>query len=210
MDEPRPPKTRHPAIRYALLGLGWLLIALTPVVGPLPGPGGIIVFAAGLTLPVNAFIDGAFRPANSGKTFKTTNPATGGLLAEIAACDASDVDFAVAKARQAFDDGRWRLKAPGERKEILLRLAKLLENNRHELAVMESIDSGKPVRPQRRHSRASASSKLRRLAMPVSESVASSCSITSFCAYCTRWPRCRALAAAKPSPLASTIHNRPK
>lgn len=44
------PKTRHPAIRYCLLGLGWLLIALTPVIGPLPGPGGIIVLAAGLTL----------------------------------------------------------------------------------------------------------------------------------------------------------------
>ena len=50
MDEPGPPKSRHPAIRYALLGLGWLLIALTPIVGPIPGPGGIIVLAAGLTL----------------------------------------------------------------------------------------------------------------------------------------------------------------
>ena len=50
MDERRPPKSRHPAIRYTLLGLGWLLIALTPVVGPIPGPGGIIVLAAGLTL----------------------------------------------------------------------------------------------------------------------------------------------------------------
>jgi len=102
--------------------------------------------AAGLTLPTNAFIDGAFVPAKSGKTFKTTNPATGDVLAEIAACDASDVDFAVARARQAFDDGRWRLMPPGERKAVLLRLARLLEDNRHELAVMESIDSGKPVR----------------------------------------------------------------
>jgi hypothetical protein len=50
MDQRPLPKTSHPAIRYCLLGLGWLLIALTPVVGPLPGPGGIIVFAAGLTL----------------------------------------------------------------------------------------------------------------------------------------------------------------
>jgi len=102
--------------------------------------------AAGLTLPTNAFIDGAFVPAKSGKTFKTTNPATGDVLAEIAACDASDVDFAVARARQAFDDGRWRLMSPGERKAVLLRLARLLEDNRYELAVMESIDSGKPVR----------------------------------------------------------------
>ncbi|AYG62581.1 aldehyde dehydrogenase [Rhizobium jaguaris] len=102
--------------------------------------------AAGLQFPTNAFIDGAFRPANSGKTFKTTNPATGEMLAEIAACDASDVDYAVAKARQAFDDGRWRQRTPGERKDTLLKFAKLLEQNRHELAVMESIDSGKPVR----------------------------------------------------------------
>ncbi|CAN7166278.1 aldehyde dehydrogenase [Pararhizobium sp. LjRoot238] len=102
--------------------------------------------AANLHLPTNAFIDGAFRPAKSGKTFTTTNPATGETLAEIAACDASDVDDAVAKAKQAFDDGRWRLQAPGDRKAALLKLAKLMEENRHELAVMESIDSGKPVR----------------------------------------------------------------
>ncbi|WOS66289.1 aldehyde dehydrogenase [Sinorhizobium fredii] len=102
--------------------------------------------AAGLELPTNAFIDGAFVPAKSGKTFKTTNPATGEILAEIAACDSSDVDFAVAKAKQAFDDGRWRHQSPGDRKAVLIKLAKLLERNRHELAVMESLDSGKPVR----------------------------------------------------------------
>ncbi|MBK5567069.1 aldehyde dehydrogenase [Ensifer sp. SSB1] len=102
--------------------------------------------AAGLELPTNAFIDGAFRPTNSGKTFTTINPATGDVLAEIAACDASDVDFAVAKARQAFEDGRWRQQSPGDRAAVLLKFAKLLEDNRHELAVMESIDSGKPVR----------------------------------------------------------------
>ncbi|MBB5536416.1 aldehyde dehydrogenase [Rhizobium giardinii] len=102
--------------------------------------------AANLHLPTNAFIDGAFRPAKSGKTFTTTNPATGETLAEITACDAGDVDDAVANAKAAFDDGRWRLLAPGDRKAALLKLAKLLEENRHELAVMESIDSGKPVR----------------------------------------------------------------
>ncbi|MBO9653764.1 MAG: aldehyde dehydrogenase [Agrobacterium tumefaciens] len=102
--------------------------------------------AANLQLPANAFIDGAFVPAKSGKTFASTNPATGETLAEIAACDASDVDFAVAKAREAFDDGRWRNLAPADRKAILLDFAKLLETNRHELAVMESLDSGKPIR----------------------------------------------------------------
>jgi gamma-glutamyl-gamma-aminobutyraldehyde dehydrogenase len=102
--------------------------------------------AANLQLPANAFIDGAFVPAKSGKTFTSTNPATGEKLADIAACDASDVDHAVAKAREAFEDGRWRQRAPAERKEILLEFAKLLERNRHELAVMESLDSGKPIR----------------------------------------------------------------
>ena len=102
--------------------------------------------AAGLQFPASAFIDGAFRPANSGRTFATTNPATGETLAEIAACDASDVDDAVAKARAAFEDGRWRLQSPAERKAVLLKFARLLEENRHELAVMESLDSGKPVR----------------------------------------------------------------
>ena len=56
------------------------------------------------------------------------------------------MDFAVAKAKEAFDDGRWRLLAPAERKAVLLKFAKLMERNRHELAVLESLDSGKPVR----------------------------------------------------------------
>ncbi|PYE21776.1 gamma-glutamyl-gamma-aminobutyraldehyde dehydrogenase [Rhizobium sp. PP-CC-3A-592] len=102
--------------------------------------------ANNITLPTSAFIDGAFRPAQSGKTFETKNPATGDLLAEISACDSSDVDFAVTKARAAFEDGRWRLLSPGERKSVLLGFARLLEDHRHELAVLESLDSGKPVR----------------------------------------------------------------
>ncbi|MDQ0474185.1 aldehyde dehydrogenase [Labrys wisconsinensis] len=102
--------------------------------------------AGTISFPSNAFINGAFRPSASGKTFETRNPATGELLAEVAACDAADVDYAVGKARQAFDDGRWHLRSPGERKAVLLAFARLLERNRHELAVMESLDSGKPVR----------------------------------------------------------------
>ena len=102
--------------------------------------------AEGLSLSGNAFIDGAFRPAASGKTFKTVNPATGKTLAEVATCDAADVDFAVARAREAFEDGRWRLLPPADRKAVLLKLAKLMEEHRHELAVLESLDSGKPIR----------------------------------------------------------------
>lgn len=101
--------------------------------------------ARNLVLPTNAFIDGGFRPAQSGNTFETFNPATGEKLADIAACSAEDVDFAVSKAREAFDDGRWSRMHPANRKDILIRLCKLLTRNRRELAVMESIDSGKTI-----------------------------------------------------------------
>jgi gamma-glutamyl-gamma-aminobutyraldehyde dehydrogenase len=99
-----------------------------------------------LNLPGNAFIDGKFQAARSKKTFASINPATGKEIARIAACDKRDVDLAVRKAREAFADGRWSRLHPSERKETLIRLAKLMKRNRHELAVMESIDSGKPVR----------------------------------------------------------------
>lgn len=101
--------------------------------------------AAALDCPTQAFIDGAFRPAQSGATFSTVNPATGAKLAEIAACGAEDIDLAVIKAREAFDDGRWSRQSPAERKDVLIRLCKLITRNARELAVMESVDSGKTI-----------------------------------------------------------------
>ena len=101
--------------------------------------------ATNLDLPTSAFIDGAYRPAQSGNTFETVNPATGLPLAEVAACGEADVDFAVLKAREAFEDGRWSKIHPSERKDVLIRLCKLLTRNRRELAVMESLDSGKTI-----------------------------------------------------------------
>ncbi|WP_420395896.1 aldehyde dehydrogenase [Nioella sp.] len=101
--------------------------------------------AAEMDFPNAAYIDGAYRPAASGKTFATVNPATGETLTDVAACGAEDVDFAVAKAREAFEDGRWSRMHPAERKGILIRFAKLLTRNARELAVMESLDSGKPI-----------------------------------------------------------------
>ena len=101
--------------------------------------------AATMAIGGNAFIDGIGRPAASGETFTTTNPATGDELARVAACGKADVDLAVRKAREAFADGRWRNQAPAERKRVLIAFAKLIERNRHELAVLESLDSGKPV-----------------------------------------------------------------
>ena len=99
-----------------------------------------------LKFPTQSFVNGEPYTAVSGKTFTTTNPATNEVLAEITACNAQDVDFAVANAKAAFEDGRWHKLSPGERKKVLLRFADLLEQNSHELSVLESLDSGKPVR----------------------------------------------------------------
>ncbi len=101
--------------------------------------------AQSLSLPERAFINGGFCPAASGNTLPTLNPATGEILANIAACDASDVDLAVSKARGAFESGSWRLQSPAARKAVLLKLADLLEAETEALAVLESLDSGKPV-----------------------------------------------------------------
>ena len=98
-----------------------------------------------LEFPTQAFIDGSFRPAISSKTFETTNPATGAVIARVAACGPEDVDFAVEKARDAFEDGRWSRLHPTARKETLIHFAKLLKRNARELAVLESLDSGKTI-----------------------------------------------------------------
>lgn len=102
--------------------------------------------ASKLEFRTQAFINGKFQDAQSGKTFTTTNPATGDDLAEIAACDSRDVDEAVSAAKEAFEDARWHSLSPSARKSVLLRFAQLLEDNSHELALLESLDSGKPIR----------------------------------------------------------------
>ncbi len=95
--------------------------------------------------PRGAFIGGGFTAAASGATLKTVNPATGKVLAEISACDGKDVDKAVKRTRKVFESGDWSRMHPSERKKIILRLCKLIRRNRHELAVLESLDSGKPI-----------------------------------------------------------------
>ncbi len=101
--------------------------------------------AVQLDFPKTAFIDAKFKKG-SGDTLPTVNPATGEIIAEIHACGADDVDLAVEKARTAFERGYWSKAHPSERKDVLIRLAKLMTRNRRELAVMESLDSGKPIR----------------------------------------------------------------
>ncbi len=101
--------------------------------------------ASTVDLPSNAFIDGKFMSAKSGKTMPSINPATGKIIAEVAACQSEDVDYAVSKAREAFDRGVWSRMHPTERKHAMIKLVKLMKRHRHELAVLESIDSGKPI-----------------------------------------------------------------
>lgn len=101
--------------------------------------------AAGLTFRNQAFIDGKFVAARSGKTFDSINPATDEVLASVAACDIEDIDLAVAAGRRAFEDGRWSRMAPGDRKAILLRLADLIRANLTEMALLDSLDMGKLV-----------------------------------------------------------------
>lgn len=92
-----------------------------------------------------AYLDGAFVPALSGTTFESINPATGQKIADIACCDEADVDRAVASARAAFEAGLWSRKHPSERRETLLKLVALLEENLEDLALTEAIDAGKPI-----------------------------------------------------------------
>lgn len=100
---------------------------------------------AGLKFPTKCVVDGEEVAAATGKTFATSNPATGEHIADIPAFDAKDVDRAVSRARAAFEDGRWSGLHPAERKKVLLRLASLIEQNTLGLAVMESLDSGKTI-----------------------------------------------------------------
>jgi acyl-CoA reductase-like NAD-dependent aldehyde dehydrogenase len=103
--------------------------------------------AAALVQPRNElFIDGAFRPAASGRTFDDIAGRDGSRITAVAEGGLEDVDRAVAAARASFDDRRWSDQAPADRKRVLLRLAELIRADRDELALLESLDVGKPIR----------------------------------------------------------------
>jgi len=102
--------------------------------------------ATRLTFRTQAFIDGKYVDAASGQTFDCINPATGAVIAKIAACDKEDVDRAVAAARRAFESGKWSRMAPAQRKRCLLKLAELMLKHAGELALLETLDMGKPIR----------------------------------------------------------------
>ncbi|MDH1146936.1 aldehyde dehydrogenase [Pseudomonas mosselii] len=101
--------------------------------------------AARQSFITTALIDGRPVAARDGVTFAAVNPATGRCLAQVAACADDEIDQAVRAARRAFEHGPWARMAPAERKRVLLRLAELVLAHREELALLDSLNMGKPV-----------------------------------------------------------------
>ncbi len=93
-------------------------------------------------------IGGEFVASASGKTFATTNPATGKELAQISLAGKEDVDAAVSAARTAYK-GVWRKTSPRERGKYLFRIARLIQEKARELAILETMDNGKPIKESR-------------------------------------------------------------
>jgi aldehyde dehydrogenase (NAD+) len=99
--------------------------------------------------PTQMLIDGKFVNSVSGRTFETINPATGDVIARVAEGDAADVDKAVRAARKAFEAGPWRKMDARGRGRLLYKLADLMEQHVDELAALETLDNGKPIRDSR-------------------------------------------------------------
>jgi acyl-CoA reductase-like NAD-dependent aldehyde dehydrogenase len=98
-----------------------------------------------LRLRNQAWINGEFVDAASGKRFDNVTPRDGSVLNEVAECDTEDVDRAVRAARNAFESESWSRMAPAARKKALLRFAGLIREHLDELALVESLDVGKPI-----------------------------------------------------------------
>ena len=99
--------------------------------------------------PKQLLIGGAWVPALSGETFATLNPATGQPLLEVALAGEADVDRAVQAARAAFEADAWAALGGADRGNLLWKLADLLEQHADELAELETLDNGKPIRTAR-------------------------------------------------------------
>lgn len=92
------------------------------------------------------YINGEFVESKSQKTFDTYNPATGETLATVCEARAEDIDQAVRAAKKAFDEGPWSKMSAAQRSRLMYKLADLMEENSEELAQLETLDNGKPIR----------------------------------------------------------------
>lgn len=101
--------------------------------------------ARSVRFPTQSFIGGRYVDSASGETFESINPATGKVLAKVAAGDTPDIDRAVAAARAVFRKGSWAGMAPAKRKRILQKFAEAILEHKEELALLETLDMGKPI-----------------------------------------------------------------
>ncbi|NRA55771.1 MAG: aldehyde dehydrogenase [Gammaproteobacteria bacterium] len=98
-----------------------------------------------LTINGRAYINGEYTNAVSGETFDCINPANGKLLAKVARCNSDDAKIAIDTAKQVFESGVWSKMAPVKRKKILQTFASLMQQHQQELALLETLDMGKPI-----------------------------------------------------------------
>eukprot|EP01133_Synstelium_polycarpum_P001767 gene1767-2038_t len=101
--------------------------------------------AKDLKIEGRAYINGEYTAAVSGDTFECLSPVDGRLLATVASCDVADAQRAVENARATFNSGAWSRLAPAKRKATMIRFAGLLKANAEELALLETLDMGKPI-----------------------------------------------------------------
>jgi acyl-CoA reductase-like NAD-dependent aldehyde dehydrogenase len=98
------------------------------------------------SIPYKLLIDGQWEEAVSGKSIPVINPATGEQLAIVPDAGTEDVDRAVKVARRTFEDGAWRRMDVSKREKIIWRIGELIEKNKEELGMLESLNNGKTYR----------------------------------------------------------------
>ena len=92
-----------------------------------------------------AFINGNYVEATTGKTFESISPVDGKIITNVSECDIEDVNKAVKAAREVFEKGSWSRMAPSKRKKILFNFADLMKKNILELGILETLNMGKPI-----------------------------------------------------------------
>ncbi|MEM6512955.1 MAG: aldehyde dehydrogenase [Pseudomonadota bacterium] len=104
-----------------------------------------LALAESLSIEGRAFIDGDYRDAESGASVASISPRDGSEIVQVAVCDEHDADHAIGVARRVFERGDWSAMPPMQRKTVLVRWAELIEAHADELAVLETLDVGKPI-----------------------------------------------------------------
>ena len=98
-----------------------------------------------LDYPSELFINGKFHKSKSDISFDNISPIDGKIINKISFAHKEDINFAVTRAREVFNRGYWSNLPPGKRKKILLKFAELIERDRLELSLLDTIDMGKPI-----------------------------------------------------------------